>query len=252
MMMSRGTDHRRIPLPAALVLLVLCAFASRAAAHAEETPAPGWQLTARSYPTNLPPGGHGVIRIDVYNIGAAPSRGTVTVTDTLPAGVTATEAGGSEFDKVVHERWICKGTTVVKCTNIAGELPAIDPGDSEGSIGVQSIAIAIDVPGGSPAAPNQVTIAGGGAPSPASASEPLIVSSTPAGFGFAGFAGWFSNAGRDDRHAGRLAPLRADRAARLQHHAARRRTGTGGRGSQEHHGRAAARDDRRSAGDAAL
>ena len=195
MMMSRGTDRRRIPLPAALVLLVLCAFASPAAAHAEETPAPGWQLTARSYPTNLPPGGHGVIRIDVYNIGAAPSRGTVTVTDTLPAGVTATEAGGSEFDKVVHERWICKGTTVVKCTNIAGELPAIDPGDSEGSIGVQSIAIAIDVPGASPTVPNQVTIAGGGAPSPASASEPLSVSSTPAGFGFAGFAGWFSNAG---------------------------------------------------------
>ena len=177
------------------IACLLAAFASAPAAHAEATAAPGWQLTARSYPTNLPPGGHGVIRIDVYNIGAAPSSETVTVTDTLPPGVTATEAGGSEFDKVVHERWSCKGTTVVRCTNIAGELPAIDPGDSEGSIGVQSIAIAIDAPSASPLVPNQVTITGGGAPSPASVFEPLTVSSTPARFGFAGFTGWFSDAG---------------------------------------------------------
>lgn len=185
-------------------LSIACAIGAFApAAHAEETAAPGWQLTARSYPTNLPPGGHGILRIDVYNIGAAPSSGTVTVTDTLPAGVSATEAGGSEFDKVVHERWSCKGTTIVKCTNIAGELPAIDPGDSEGSIGVQSIAIAIDVPTTSPTVPNEVTITGGGAPGPASVSEPLSVSSTPAGFGFAGFGGWFSNAnGTIDTQAG--------------------------------------------------
>ena len=206
-MMSRGTHHRRVPLPVALALVAALAIAcalgalgvSASAARAEEIAAPGaapgWRLTARSYPTDLPPGGHGIIRIDVYNIGAAPSSKTVTVTDTLPPGVSATAAGGSEFDKVVHERWSCKGTTVVKCTNIAGELPAIDPGDSEGSIGVQSIAIAIDVPGESPAAPNQVTISGGGAPSPASLSEPLSVSSTPAGFGFADLTGWFSNAG---------------------------------------------------------
>jgi uncharacterized repeat protein (TIGR01451 family) len=195
---AMSSSHALARIAALAIACALGAFVSvslASVARAEETAAPGWRLTARSYPTNLPPGGHGILRIDVYNIGAAPSSGTVTVTDTLPAGVTATEAGGSEFDKVVHERWSCKGTTVVKCTNIPGELPAIEPGDSEGSIGVQSIAIAIDVPGGSPAASNQVTISGGGAPIPASVSEPLTVSSTPAGFGFAGFTGWFSNAG---------------------------------------------------------
>jgi hypothetical protein len=194
-------------LSIACVLGAFVSVALASVARAEETAAPGaapgWRVTARSYPTNLPPGGHGVIRIDVYNIGAAPSSGTVTVTDTLPPGVSATEAGGSEFDRVVHERWHCKGTAVVKCTNIAGELPAIDPGDSEGAIGVQSIAIAVDVPGGSPTAPNQVTISGGGAASPASVSEPLSVSSAPAGFGFAGFSGWFSNGnGTIDTQAG--------------------------------------------------
>ncbi len=207
-MSALGIGHRRVPPPAALaraaVLSIACALgAFVSAARAEETAAPGWRLTARSYPTNLPPGGHGVIRIDVYNIGAAPSSEPVTVTDTLPGGVKATEAGGSEFDKVVHERWKCTGTTVVKCTNIPAELPAIDPGDSEGSIGVQSIAIAIDVPGASPTVPNQVTISGGGAASAASVSEPLSVSSTPAGFGFAGFTGWFSNGnGTIDTQAG--------------------------------------------------
>ena len=241
---EEGEAMRSSYAPARVLALTiacfLAAFISAPAAHAEETAAPGWRLTARScYPTNLPPGGHGILRIDVYDIGAAPSSrdghghrhaASRRHRDPKPAAANSTRSC-TNSDLQRHDRR--------QMHEHRRRLPAIDPGDSEGSIGVQSIAIAIDVPGGSPAAPNQVTISGGGAPR---LRERVRAAERQLGarrIWTRGLRRMVQQRRRDDRHTGRLAPIRADRAARLQHHAAGRRTRTRGRGSQEHHGRAA-------------
>ena len=154
---------RRTATAGAGLCAVLCALASAASAL---TPAPGWQLTSRSYPTQLSPGGKALLRIDVYNVGAAPSRGPVTVTDTLPPGLTATAAGNYLNGHVEAARWRCKGATVVTCTNDSGELPEIAPGQSENK-GQESIADAADVaPGAVASEQNHVSVSGGGAADP--------------------------------------------------------------------------------------
>src|ERR1700722_14198046 len=73
------------------IMLVSSLFAGSAFAA---TPAPGWEVTSHVYPTNLQPGHEGVVVVELFNTGAAPSHGIVTLTDTLPPGLTATETGG--------------------------------------------------------------------------------------------------------------------------------------------------------------
>jgi hypothetical protein len=190
---------KRYGLP---VLAVGAALILSAPASAMETK-PGWELTSTVYPTNLTPGGTGVIVDRVYNVGGASSSGTVTVTDTLPPGVKATSAGESESEgEFVGGVWDCAGTHVVTCTNDPIGLPSIDV--SQGQQGLEYIHIAVEVePGVSGVATNEVTVAGGGAPNPASATGRFMLSSTPSSFGFADFNAWYSNAdGTVDTQAG--------------------------------------------------
>src|ERR1700722_13360016 len=77
---------RFTPLLVALGLLGV--FSASASAQA------GWELNALTKPTYLRPGGRGGLLIRVMNVGATSSEGPVTVTDTLPSGVSATQAGG--------------------------------------------------------------------------------------------------------------------------------------------------------------
>jgi hypothetical protein len=166
---------------------------------------PGWYLTGRSYPTNIPSGGTGLIELQIFNVGATDSSGTVTVTDTLPAGLEATEAGELGFAgqidpaHIEHNLWDCTGRTVVTCTSDLANLPHI-AGGAGGSGGtgpnfVPQLAIAVRaLSGAAEDEQNQATIAGGGAPTPASTVEPVKVSSSPPPFGFAGWDVWFSNA----------------------------------------------------------
>ena len=199
-------------------LCVLCAFSCTAlAATKAATKAPGWETTARTYPTNLPPGGTGTVVIDLYNVGAAPSSGMVTVTDELPHGVTATEAGGYDLDEInglTEERptsvpgafggprWSCSGTTVVTCINNLAYLPAVPPGDP--SYEVERLGIAVKVePGVEGVFSNRVTVAGGGAASSASSADPVTLSASAPSVGFAGWDVWYSNAnGTPDTQAG--------------------------------------------------
>ncbi len=140
-----------------VIMAVFFVFFSLAGyAHAEGAPGPGWQLFATSYPTYLVPNqGHGetsgTLGIDVFNIGAGASNGTITVTDVLPAGVKAKEAGqlfrpayygSTEFgiDPVIGQGvWDCTGNgqgaapkvagaTVVTCTNDPVKLQSIQGG----------------------------------------------------------------------------------------------------------------------------
>ena len=142
---------RRLTLTLLPSLIVLSILATPAQAVTEGT---GWHAFSSVYPTNLPPGGDGTIQLDIINTGAKPSQGPITVTDTLPAGVSATKAGGMEFgaQSVGTEplspqeeeaqkkgaapggaRWVCTGNgsgernvdgaTVITCTSNPAFLP---------------------------------------------------------------------------------------------------------------------------------
>jgi uncharacterized repeat protein (TIGR01451 family) len=201
----------RMAAAAALTGTLLSAVFVAAAAASSDKPGPGWELTAHSLPTNLPPGGTGIIAVNVFNIGAASSNGTVTVTDVLPPGMTATDAGliRAGGESISHELWDCSGTTVVTCTSDPTAMPTLaggggGPRDDGGPLLSPQIGIAVAIaPSATKAEVNRVTVAGGGAQTSASTTEPITVSSTPAGFGIAGWDVWFSSAdGTIDTQAG--------------------------------------------------
>jgi hypothetical protein len=219
--MSHRSHH---PAWMATVLVVL-AWGAPSAVGSPSAAGAGWELTATNYPTNLRPGGRGTIDINVFNVGAAASSGPITVTDTLPPGVTAKEAGELHFifapepeePFITNVRWECSGNgpgkavagaTTVTCKNTS-EMPSIEGGgdlpekQSRGPFYDPEIGIAVEVGHEEGTAVNHVTIAGGGALTPASTEDPVTVSSTPAAFGFAQWDAWFSNAdGTLDTQAG--------------------------------------------------
>ncbi len=182
-------NTRRIGRAAVMKLTVLLSIGAVfavacTAAMAEDRP--GWEVNSHSYPTNLPPGGKGSVAIDVYNIGGAPSNAGATVTDTLPPGFEGFSGGG----------WTCNTATPVVCTM---ELPSLVVGRrKEYAIGVTVAPSTLEGQ-----ARNKVEVTGGGALRAATAFNPLTVSATPAGFGFAGADAWFSNEdGSLDQQAG--------------------------------------------------
>jgi hypothetical protein len=182
--------------------------------------APGWEVMARDFPTNLAPGHAGVINIEAFDVGAGSSE-TVTVTDILPKGVTAIEAGDAVLELefatnpegfiLPHKSWACTGNgpgevpgvdgaTVVTCTNPGGVLG--------GAGNPEQLQVRIRAAAGAAEDPddpgeNHVIVGGGGAPSTASTSDPIAISSTAAPFEFTNFGVWFSNAdGTLDTQAG--------------------------------------------------
>jgi hypothetical protein len=205
----------RLLLPA-LVFVVFALSASPALAETEGT---GWEAFSQAYPTNLHPGGSGKIEVNVFNVGAKPSSGPITVTDTLPEGVVATAAGGMLNEIADHEkeiapvleeerlfggpRWDCEGigTRVVTCTSDPARLPAVP--SPHGEL-FERIGIAVTVSDGvSGRLPNGVSVAGGGAAGVSDVSDPVTLSSAEAEYGFSGMDVWFSNAdGTVDTQAG--------------------------------------------------
>ena len=193
-MMARSSANHQRMLTAVLAVCFSACMLTVSSSLAVAAPGPGWEVTARPSPTNLPPGGSGTIEINLYNVGALPSSGTVTVTDTLPPGLSATEAGEvlPGGGGIGHSLWHCTGTTVVTCTNDPIELPAIPVGDVDRFDGRIGIAVAV-APGPDRTVTNGVTVAGGGALDTANTTDPITLSSVQASFGVAGFDTWFSN-----------------------------------------------------------
>jgi hypothetical protein len=176
---------------------------------------PGWEVTSTTFPTALTPGGGtGVIEVNVYNIGAEKSGGTVTVTDTLPEGIVAIRAGDlQESGENIggDGLWDCSVGHVVTCINNQETLPSLPrpnlgiQGREAGAESISHIAIEVEVEPGTPEGTltNHVTVAGGGALAPASTSSSIDISTAEPKFGFADSDGWFSNAdGTVDTQAG--------------------------------------------------
>ncbi len=201
-------------------VLGVCAVGFSAAPAWAESAGPGWEVTSTALPTNLAPGHGGTIEVGVYNVGAEDSHGPITVTDTLPPGLEAIEAGEllrethAEEPEIGHERWECSGSTVVTCTSIPAGLPRFAGGggvpqrsepfyDLTHLTPIIGIAVKVAPNAVEGTAVNRVSVAGGGAAGPASSTDPVTIASNPAGFGVVSWDGWFSNAdGTLDTQAG--------------------------------------------------
>jgi hypothetical protein len=181
--------------------------------------APGWEAISTAYPTNVAPGeAGGDILIKVYDIGEASSHGEVTVTDTLPHGVTALAAGslqepgtensGFNYPIAGPEYWQCTGlgTEVVACELNLAVAPSLPIKGGERPFNVAELGVQVKVaPTVAPGTlENHVTVAGGGAPTVATSAAPIVVSASPSStFSFQQFEAWFgSGEGAVDTQAG--------------------------------------------------
>jgi hypothetical protein len=183
-MTARSWPHHRnvcLGAIAAFVLLALTAAPVMAAA-----PAPGWELNSRSFPTNLAPGGSGVVSVTLYDIGAVPATAGATLTDTLPAGV----------EGVSGEGWQCSGTSPSVCSR---EVASLGVGESREEM--LTVEVQPDAAQGS--VTNRATVTGGGALVAATASNQLQIATGEAPFGLNQADAWASNAdGSVDTQAG--------------------------------------------------
>ncbi len=155
--------------------LWLSAGAPRAAADGG---GPIWKVVAIPMPTNLPPGGKAQLVVRATNVGDSPTQGPITITDTLPAGITATGViGVDNFRREsAGESLACSPSAPsLECTY---EEP-VETGDTL----VVRISLEVEEGAQTPAV-NHVSVAGGGA-EPVVADESFTISSTPMRFGFA-------------------------------------------------------------------
>jgi hypothetical protein len=213
----------RGPLRAVIVLAVgVCVCGPLSASALAQ---PGWMMTGHSSPTAMPPGGSSTIVLDVMNVGDSASSGQITVTDTLPEGVTAEEAGtlgsigfGEQPGLPINQGdWQCtgngpggvSGARVVRCTSeLSYEGGGGFPGSPRGEHPAPGIALKVKLPAAkSPGEvvtkTNSATISGGGASEPASTSDKLTITEKELGFGIQGWDAWASNAdGTIDTQAG--------------------------------------------------
>jgi uncharacterized repeat protein (TIGR01451 family) len=165
----------------ASLLIAVCVLAAigvvaPASALALSQESPQWTVTAFSVPTHLPPGGKGFYRVYVQNTGGAPSDGsTVTVSDVLPPGLSASEPA-SGIDYFTGAEMSCAGLT---CT-YAGPNGVIGVDDT------LELQIPVEVlPGAKEGTEtNMVSVSGGGALE-AARETPAAISSAPASFGIA-------------------------------------------------------------------
>ena len=157
------------------------------------TPAPGLQLLGNAAPTNLPPGGEGIVSIQIFNNGAQVASPGAVVTDILPSDLTPTGHTlrwyGSSPDGEC-------GTLIgqeVKC-----ELPF--------PIGREPVQVNIVVkvnPDAQGSTIDRALITGGGALRRTSIAFPVTFGTGTPPAGFAHLEGWLTNAdGSTDTQAG--------------------------------------------------
>jgi hypothetical protein len=154
-------------------VLLAAVIASFMAVPASAAAAPVWDIEAGWAPAHLPPGGTGFFYGVMENGGDA-SNSAVTVTTTLPAGVTATQASAGLVDSATV--WSCEGTgtSTVTCSTT----------DPIASRQAEPMEIAVQLaPGLSGSQSMTMTVDGGASSAPATTVREFTVSDTPAGFG---------------------------------------------------------------------
>jgi hypothetical protein len=168
-----------------LVLASLAVMLTLPVVASAGTPEPHLAIEAKAMPTNIPPSG-GLLMVLVTNTGGGPtSSEPITIKDTLPPGLIATNAFG--FSEPGEHAVECEVTapsvkpSVVTCSY---KEPLV-PGDSTEGVEVP-IEVAVEE-GTSGTLTNTAVVEGGGAPLVV-ATEPVVVGGS-APFGFDGSFG---------------------------------------------------------------
>jgi hypothetical protein len=170
-----GQHIRHLALGTSIVAITALGSVPASAA----TPAPAWQLSVSSQPTNFAPGasaGAGAAQylLVATNVGGAATSGPIVLSDAVPAGLTPVSAGGSDLDG--HSVSCSVDGQLVTCTAL-GSVPA------GGFIGVVIDVDVDSMPGGSTVT-NRAVVTGGGAAAGAEAGAVTTISSTDSIFGF--------------------------------------------------------------------
>ena len=185
--MSSLLARGRLPRPRLLIAAAIGGAAAISlhpgAADAAVTAAPNWAIHSVSMPTYVSPTAGGNVVVLANNDGAAPTEAanTITVTDSLPAGVTVTKAAIVEKPAHEHEPTACAHTTTTVSCTYSEALPA-----NNTAALVVEIAVAASGGAGTLPAPNAATVSGGGAIA-ATARSPITVSAAPPPFGLSDF-----------------------------------------------------------------
>lgn len=175
-------DQRKVFFLA--LFCALCVLFGGASSACAMVSAPGWGIIGRAAPTNLPPGGEGVLKLYVFNLGAGEPDGSTTLTDVLPPGLTATAANTALSGDGREAECSVLGPQLVRCKVTTSSFAA------------RSVIVVISVnvdPGASGSAVDKATVTGGGALRPSSTSFPVTYSSDEPQPGFANFDAWLSN-----------------------------------------------------------
>ena len=192
-------DRYTLALSLVLTVLVILACASAASA---ETSAPGWRIMGNTVPTNLPPGGEGIVQLYVFNLGSedvTKSNGNAIVTDTLPEDIVPT--GQTNVEEKT-------GKCIVTGQTVRCELypdPYVYPhNEITPSHANQVINIVVKVsPRAQGSVVDRATADGSGALAGASVTFPITLSPVVPDAGFAHVATWLTNAdGTPDTQAG--------------------------------------------------
>ena len=162
------------------VCALLAGFAVAAPARAA---LPWWNLSSTSRPANLPPGGEGTVIVKAVDLGDLETSGDMTLSDTLPAGVSAQSVGlyvsslGGGFVDLSGLGTCVTTPSRVQC-DYPGEfeLPGLNPFE------FIELRIAVKVDAGAVSGESKLTMTGGGAPA-ASFEQPLRVDGAPTPFG---------------------------------------------------------------------
>lgn len=183
-----------------MIAMATSAVFSLVALTAAASAAPEWDSEVFQAPTNLPPGGRGMILIIPSNVGPDSSTASPTVSFELPAGVTVAASDTPFF-------WSCTGSPTVTCTNALGFAP-MPPSTTHNLFGGAgapirlTVALEPDAPQGS--FPFDVTVSGAGG-DPVTQTHRITVGSEQLGFGLESgsfAAGAFDEAGNDFTQAG--------------------------------------------------
>ncbi len=176
-----------------LVALVLVAFGVCAQASFASGGRAWWRLSARAAPTDLRPGGHGLVELtadDIGSLGVSGASTPVTLTDVLPEGLVVSEAGTVKAHRsyeAEHEatHWTCtvsEQQRKVSCST-AWAIPAYEPLLLE-------IPVTVDEPAGTETSLDDgfgvsggTEEGGGGVLAGASVERPFQVSEQSVGFG---------------------------------------------------------------------
>ncbi|MGA7705628.1 MAG: hypothetical protein WB998_12115 [Solirubrobacteraceae bacterium] len=166
------------------VLALTLTGASAASAYAQD---PVWAVSSSSSPTNFAPGdetGDDKYVLTVVDTGGESDAGSpIEVSDTLPAGITASAVSGEDLGN--GHTLACKSTPNPVCTYEGFEMASGDVLRIEVTVKVSAIV--------GPPVTNSVSVSGGGAATTAQAEDPTTISSSDAGFGISNFAATWSD-----------------------------------------------------------